>query len=76
MTDLRIECPECGTSFRTDTLKLKTGQGDKAIVQCFCGKALEASFTETPQGQRRNWYGRKVDQPAAKSVTVNVTESL
>lgn len=72
MSVLRVECPECGTSFRSDTLNLKTGHGDKAIVKCMCGKWLKAEFHETPAG--RNWWGRKL-RPS-KGVKVSVKESV
>jgi len=71
---LRIECPECGTSFRTDTLKVKTNPGDKVIVQCYCHNDVEAEFFETPATPTtgwRSWFQRA--QGPVKGVKVNAT---
>jgi hypothetical protein len=56
MADLRVECPKCRTSFHTETLKIKTGHGDEALIHCLCNRVLQARFTQ-PEG--RDWLFRK-----------------
>lgn len=53
MESVRIECPNCGTSYRADVLNLKANPGEKAFVRCIgCGHALEVTFSE----QRYGWF--------------------
>ncbi len=55
MQDLRIECPQCGTSFHAEKLGLKTGPEDKVVIQCLCGQSLETSFDHSEEHITGNW---------------------
>lgn len=66
---LRIECPECGTSYKVAE-GAKTGPQDKVILPCHCGTWLEATFTSKPETTRRTWYGKKVVVEGEKVVNV------
>jgi predicted Zn finger-like uncharacterized protein len=59
---LRIECPECGTSYRVEHLGLKTNPGDKAVVRCMCGRSLEVEFShiDHPTVEEVGWFRKWV----------------
>ena len=44
MTDPRIECPTCGTSYKSSYVGLPPKEGVKGLIQCVCGTTLDVQF--------------------------------